>query len=653
MKMPTSDAGVKIVSILCFLLLLCYVVAEADPIVVKGSRFFYKTNGEEFYIKGVTYQSYKKSTTLSAPPSDDLLTDKAACQRDIDLLKKLNVNTIRVFYIDPTQDHRGCLNAFADAGIYVLTDLSSDSHWLDPSVGVWDTALQSQFFSVVDALAPYNNILGLSLGRTYGELQESDGLPFWKAALRDLKAYIKEKNYRDIPIGYETDQSIENGTIAELNYLTCDEDQADFLGLWISFIDYDKCTDTDYITDTVNLAKNSHTSIPMYMETWGCKVPSTGKDNRTFHQVNDMYSKDATAVLSGGFVSDYFSDFDNDQNYGRCYTPFLVVDIDFSRVDAAPMDGFSALSSIMATISLSSTTLAEYSATATAPPCPTKDPSTLFNASSTLPPTPYDPLCKCMMQTLRCVAKSDAGESPASDLYEIMYDNLYTTCNNYSDTTCTGIGGDGSTGQYGAFNNCNITEVYSWAANKYWESHGDASCDLNDTVTLRAAPPAPSSDCQFLLDQVGTNGEQTLSATLSSATSTMSAPPSPSSSSSESRGLSIGAKAGIGLGAAAIVIALLLGILFVLHRKKQARKGGSSDHDPVVKSELDGSAISSATGTDMVKYRHDDGPIAELPEGQGLMAEIPAVNPDPVELPEDYIRGELLGSTVETGRRER
>jgi hypothetical protein len=37
-------------------LLLNGASAAVDPIVIQGSKFFYKTNGTQFFIKGVAYQ---------------------------------------------------------------------------------------------------------------------------------------------------------------------------------------------------------------------------------------------------------------------------------------------------------------------------------------------------------------------------------------------------------------------------------------------------------------------------------------------------------------------------------------------------------------------------------------------------------------------
>ena len=40
-------------------------------------------------------------------------------------MKELGANTIRVYHVNETADHSGCMNAFAAAGIYLFVDLDS------------------------------------------------------------------------------------------------------------------------------------------------------------------------------------------------------------------------------------------------------------------------------------------------------------------------------------------------------------------------------------------------------------------------------------------------------------------------------------------------------------------------------------------------
>lgn len=56
---------------------------------------------------------------------DDPLIDTDQCKRDINRMSELGVNGIRVYHVDPTADHTGCMNAFADAGIYLFVDLDT------------------------------------------------------------------------------------------------------------------------------------------------------------------------------------------------------------------------------------------------------------------------------------------------------------------------------------------------------------------------------------------------------------------------------------------------------------------------------------------------------------------------------------------------
>lgn len=56
---------------------------------------------------------------------NDPLADTAQCQRDAALMQQLGANSIRVYHVDPTADHDGCMTAFASAGIYAWIDLDS------------------------------------------------------------------------------------------------------------------------------------------------------------------------------------------------------------------------------------------------------------------------------------------------------------------------------------------------------------------------------------------------------------------------------------------------------------------------------------------------------------------------------------------------
>jgi Glucanosyltransferase len=57
--------------------------------------------------------------------SNDPLIDTKQCQLDAALMKELGANTIRVYHVDALADHTGCMQAFADAGVYLFVDLDT------------------------------------------------------------------------------------------------------------------------------------------------------------------------------------------------------------------------------------------------------------------------------------------------------------------------------------------------------------------------------------------------------------------------------------------------------------------------------------------------------------------------------------------------
>lgn len=56
---------------------------------------------------------------------DDPLVNTTQCNLDATLMQQLGANSIRVYHVDASQDHTGCMNAFATAGIYLWVDLDS------------------------------------------------------------------------------------------------------------------------------------------------------------------------------------------------------------------------------------------------------------------------------------------------------------------------------------------------------------------------------------------------------------------------------------------------------------------------------------------------------------------------------------------------
>lgn len=105
-------------------------------------------------------------------------------------------------------------------------------------------------------------------------------------------------------------------------------------------------------------------------------------------------------------------------------------------------------------INPSSVVMSAYTPTNTAlQSCPAVNDE--WEASSTLPPTPNSKLCSCMTKSLKCVAKSSVKTSSYGDLFSY-------TC---ADGICSGINGNGTTGVYGAFSQCNAEERLSWAMN--------------------------------------------------------------------------------------------------------------------------------------------------------------------------------------------
>ena len=277
-------------------------------------------------MRGIAYQQDvggNDTVTTAGEPVNfkDPLTDVEGCKRDVPLLAQLRTNTIRVYAIDTTKSHDECMGMLADAGIYLIADLSAPNISINRDTPSWDDQLYARYTSVVDTLQKYDNVIGFFAGNEVSNNASNvDAIPFVKAAVRDMKAYIKRKNYRTMGVGYAADDDA--GIRGPLrNYMNCGnvEESVDFFGYNI----YSWCgSDSSFkISGYADRTKEfSDYSVPAFFAEYGCNKPSP----RVFDETTALYSDDMTGVWSGGIVYQWFQ---STNNYGTSQPYILGVTI--------------------------------------------------------------------------------------------------------------------------------------------------------------------------------------------------------------------------------------------------------------------------------------------------------------------------------------
>ncbi|PIG79500.1 pH-responsive protein 2 precursor [Aspergillus arachidicola] len=460
------------------------VLATLPAIETKGNKFFYSNNGTEFFIRGVAYQQEYSSNGTSSSSTGfgnesngdytDPLSDPKKCERDIPYLKQLRTNVIRTYAVDPKADHTECMKMLDDAGIYLITDLSSPSESINRKDPKWDVDLYSRYTSVVDAFANYTNVIGFFAGNEVAnDKNNTNSIAFVKAAVRDMKKYIKAKNYREsLLIGYATD---DDASIRDdlKNYLVCGESDAmiDMFGYNI----YEWCGDSSFETSGYKERTEEFKDfpVPAFFSEYGCNDPKP----RKFTDTPVLYGPKMNNVWSGGIVYMYFQEAND---YG-------LVKVDGDSVKTR--DDFSNLSEQIQKATATGVNSASYTAPAAATAsCPAvgKD----WEATSELPPSPNPDLCSCMVDSLSCVVKDSVKEDDYEDLFNYI-------C--AKDGMCDGIQKDGTKGKYGAYSVCSPKQQLSFVMNQWYEksSNKDQACDFSGrsagTGSVTASPTAGSA----------------------------------------------------------------------------------------------------------------------------------------------------------------
>ncbi|KAI1454223.1 carbohydrate-binding module family 43 protein [Annulohypoxylon moriforme] len=453
-----------------------------DPIVMKGSKFFTKS-GDQFFIKGVAYQQEAGGGPGGSSDSKnkyvDPLSNEDTCKRDIPLLEKLGVNTIRTYAIDPKADHSACMTLLDKAGIYVVADLGEPALSINRDSPAWNVELFDRYKGVVDNLGKYENVIGFFAGNEVtNNNTNTDASAYVKAATRDVKKYISDKQKdggRWMGVGYAANDDAEiRANMAQ--YFNCGEQEnaIDFWGYNIySWCGKSSFTESGY---DVQVKFFSNFSVPVFFAEYGCNAPG-GAEGRLWDDTTALYSSQMTDVFNGGIVY-MFHEEEND--YGL---------VKVSGNTASPMKNYKALQSKLADVKPSSTSMAAYNPTNSPAACPAI--SDNWKVAGALPPTPDSDLCDCMVSSLSCV--------PADDLAEKDYGDIFGYICKNDAAACAGIKHDTETGVYGPYGMCNAKDQLAHVLNAYYQNQNSAAdaCDFNGAAKVVSAKT--DSSCQSSL----------------------------------------------------------------------------------------------------------------------------------------------------------
>ncbi|MCJ1430073.1 1,3-beta-glucanosyltransferase gas1, partial [Sticta canariensis] len=322
-------------------------------------------------ISGTVAQSLRDNTNPEANALTDPLTDNHDCSQPVLYLKNLHTNVIRTYYIDTSRDHSNCMALFAQAGIYVMVDLMTPGYVIDLLNPIWNDVLYNQYTSVIDTMHNYTNLPGFTLGDDVisGISQKHSG-PYLKAAVRDMKAYIRQKSYRPIPVGSVNSVNGQDNNFTFSDYLNCgdkSEDNIDFWGAnirdWCESSYNGRTSNYTYSSYAIATSALSAYPLPAFLAAYGCADPSY----LDFSDIDVIYGQLMSPVWSGGFFHQYFSRPDTSDGF---VDPAGELTANYWNV-----------SRHLAAVSPSSINPEKYIPTNTAAPCPA-------GAALSLPPNP-------------------------------------------------------------------------------------------------------------------------------------------------------------------------------------------------------------------------------------------------------------------------
>ncbi|KAF9330107.1 1,3-beta-glucanosyltransferase gas1 [Podila minutissima] len=118
-------------------------------------------------------------------------------------MKKLGLNTVRVYQVDMNLNHDGCMNILEEHDMYLLQDLASTLHSIIRTTPEYNTNFWNGVRTMVDAFNGYSNTLAIFAGNEVAnDKNTTDASSYVKVLVRNTKAYIASSAPRRFPVGY-------------------------------------------------------------------------------------------------------------------------------------------------------------------------------------------------------------------------------------------------------------------------------------------------------------------------------------------------------------------------------------------------------------------------------------------------------------------
>lgn len=305
-------------------------------------------------------------------------------------MKTLGANSIRVYHVDASANHDGCMSAFSDAGIYAWVDLDTLGTYIlaNGNPPRWTSSQYHAYQKVMDTFQKYDNTAGFFVGNemlTIGP--DSVAAPYVKAAARDMKAYRDSKGYRNIPVGYSA------ADIAELrpnlqNYLACGSNSSESVDFY-SLNAYEWCGESSYDVSGYDMLQQNASGypVPIFFSETGCNTP----EPRTFDDQSAIFGSDMEGTWSGAIIYEWIEETNNYGliSYGPSVAPTatgvgIVGGYTVTGTPTPISPDFDNLSSQWATLSPSGVSVNAYNPTTHVLACPSYT-SSLWEVSGNVP----------------------------------------------------------------------------------------------------------------------------------------------------------------------------------------------------------------------------------------------------------------------------